>query len=117
MPTEPLPAKASLTLYRGDTRVWDDQFTKDGQPMDLTGYTFACQIRSSPDSDDVQAVIDVAVLNAAQGKIRRTLTTTESRKLIAGRAYWDLQLVRTSDQFTRTYLAGPVKVVGDVSRV
>ncbi len=113
---EPIPARRSLTLYRGDTRIWDDEFTLDGEPMNLTGYTLSAQIRTTPDSEDVQAVIDCAVLNAAQGRVRRTLTAEESRKLIAGRAYWDYQLIRTSDNFVRTYMAGSVKVIGDVSR-
>jgi hypothetical protein len=116
MPTEPLPAQVGLTLYRGDTRIWDDAFAIDGEPMDLTGYDFTAQIRATLDSDDVLAVIDVTPVDLAAGRIRRTLTAEEAQKLAVGKAYWDLQLVRQSDGFTRTYLAGTVKVVGDVSR-
>lgn len=116
MSTEPLPAKCSLTLYRGDTRIWDNQFDIDGVPMNLTGFDFTAQIRVSPDSDEILAVIAVTGIDLAHGHIRLVLTAEESEKLVIGKSYWDLQLVRTSDGFTRTYLAGPVKVVGDVSR-
>ncbi len=122
--TEPLPARVPITLYRGDTRVWDDTFSLDGEPMPLDGYTFSCQVRDQPERSDraydpgaqPMAVIEVDVLDAAAGRIRRTLTHDESAKLVPGRAYWDLQLIRAADGYVRTYLAGPVTIVGDVSR-
>lgn len=112
---DPLPAKVPLTLYRGDSRTWQDTFTLDDVPLDLTGYEFLCQIRTGPSLDVVSAV-EVEVLDAEAGQIRRALTATEARKLVPPRGVWDLQLIRTSDGFTRTYLAGQVTVIGDVSR-
>ncbi len=112
----PLPAKQDLTLYRGDTRVWTDTFTVDGDPMDLTGHTFLAQIRANPDDDEPMAVMDVDVLDADAGVIQRTLTAEEAAKLVPGRAHWDLQVRRTSDGHVRTYIGGAVKITADVSR-
>lgn len=120
---EPLPARLPLTLYRGDSRVWDNTFTLDDEPMDLTGYTFLAQIRhvrSTGDHDEedgspVMATMTVTVLDAPAGRIRLELTPEESRKLVPPQARWDLQLIKP-DGFTRTYLAGPVRVIRDVSR-
>lgn len=110
---DPMPARVRLKLYRGDTRVWEDRFLIDEQPVDLTGYTFSSQIRADVNSPDVLATIEVDPFDPTGGKIRRTLTAEESAKLTGQRAYWDLQLIRESDGFVRTYMAGPVKIVGD----
>jgi hypothetical protein len=120
--TEPLPALVPLKLYRGDTRTWEDTFTYAplpgatvGQPFDLTGYGFLAQIRGGAESAVVMAVIDVEVLDAPAGRIRRTLSAIEARKLLIGTGYWDLQLTRP-DGSVRTYMAGKVKIMGDSSR-
>lgn len=122
MADEPLPAKSPLKLYRGDTRVWEDVFRRApvppatvGDPIDLTGYEFLAQIRATEDSVDVMAVIDVEIVDAAAGTIRRTLTAAEADKLVVGTAHWDLQATHP-DGTVRTYMAGRVRVTGDVSR-
>ncbi len=61
------------------------------------------------------ATLDVEILDAANGRIRRTLPATEAKKLSVGTGYWDLQVTRP-DGFTRTYMSGKVKVIADVSR-
>lgn len=115
---EPLPANAPMTIYRGDTRVWQDIFTDTatGDPIDLTGHTFLAQIRVSRDDPQVLAVIAVDTTQAAAGIIVRTLTATEAMKVTGTSAYWDYQITRTADGFVRTYLSGRVKIRGDVSR-
>jgi len=109
-----MPVSVPLKLYRGDTRVWEDTFSVDGAPMDLTGYTFLAQIRANPDAEPM-AVLDVQVLDAAAGKIRRTLTATEAAKLVPGKAQWDFQIT-SADGYTRTVMAGGVVITADVSR-
>lgn len=120
---QPLPAKVPLTLYRGDTRIWEDTFRSVavapatvGDPVDLTGFTFLAQIRAVVDDGEVMAVIDVEILDAPAGVIRRTLTAEQARNLTGESAYWDLQ-VTDDTGFVRTYMAGKVKILGDVSRV
>jgi len=119
---QPLPAKVPLTLYRGDTRIWEDTFRSVpvapatvGDPIDLTGFTFLAQIRETADSAEVMAVIDVQVIDAAGGVIRRTLTDDEARNLTGDTAYWDLEVTDPTG-FVRTYMAGKIKILGDVSR-
>jgi hypothetical protein len=114
---EPLPADLPLTLYRGDTRVWVDTFrdAETGAPLDLSGHTFLAQIRAERDATEVMAVMTIDAGNAANGVLLRTLPATEARKLQGTAAYWDLQTTR-ADGFVRTYLAGKVRIKGDVSR-
>lgn len=110
-----MPAQVALKLYRGDTAVWEDVFSDDNVPTDLTGYTFLSQIRLTADATDPMAVIDVEILDAPAGRIRRTLPATEAAKLVPGKAFWDLQY-QTAAGFVRTVMAGPVTIVADISR-
>jgi len=110
-----LPAQVALRLYRGDTRVWEDTFSVDGAPMDLTGYTYLAQIRATADAEEPMAVLDVEVIDAVAGQLRRTLTATEADKLVPGKAAWDFQIT-SADGYTRTVLAGQVVILADVSR-
>jgi hypothetical protein len=112
----PMPARIGLTLYRGDSRVWTDTFVlPSGTPFDLTGYTATAEVRADAEASQVMAVFDVELTDPAAGVLVMSLSPQESAKLKPPRAYWDLQLV-SPDGYVRTYLAGPVQVIGDLSR-
>lgn len=125
--TDPLPATSTEVLYRGDTRVWQDTIEENtgtaDAPVwtakDVSGYTFRCQIRATQDDTDVMATIAVDfVTDGTDGKITRTLTATEARKLIPGTVWFDLELTSATDaEDVHTYLAGKWKVKADVSRL
>lgn len=117
-----LPGKADLSLYRGDTRVWVVAFTADdGTDLDLSGRTWVAQIRSDLNRTDPEiATIDVDDTDSATGSLTLTLPADQAAALgpldeTTGKAtlYWDLQ----SDDagVVQTWLAGKVKVTGDVS--
>ncbi len=116
-----LPGTAPLTLYRGDTRVWVVAFTADdGSSLDLSGRTWVAQIRTDlARTDPVVATITVDDADAATGELTLTLPAGEAANLgpldASGKAalHWDLQ----SDDagVVQTWLAGKVKVTGDVS--
>lgn len=116
-----LPGKAELQLYRGDTRVWLVTFTADdGSDLDLSGRTWVAQIRSDlARTDPVVATVTVDDTDSATGTLTLTLPADEAANLgplnDKGQAvlYWDLQ----SDDagVVQTWLAGKVKVTGDVS--
>jgi hypothetical protein len=115
---EPLPGNYPLTLYRGDTRVWQLRFRDDDDEAttsDLTGVTWLAQIRAR-DDDTVLASMSVDDEHAAEGELVLTLTASATSSLPVGSAQsWDLQATRP-DGSVRTYLAGRVRVRGDVSR-
>ena len=128
MADQPLPIDGgTLTLYRGDTRVWSDVIeentgTDDApvwSPFDLTGWTVVSQIRSDLDRTTDPITVTVAITDAANGVVQRTLTADNSSLLGADKstAYMDVQMTRTSDGFTRTYKKWKIKVGGDVSNV
>lgn len=115
-----LPGKADLALYRGDTRVWVVDFTADdGTDLDLSGRTWVAEIRSDLNrTDPAVATITVDDTDAATGSLTLTLSAGEAAALgplVDGKAtlYWDLQ--SDDDGVVQTWLAGKVKVTGDVS--
>lgn len=117
-----LPAPSDIKVYRGDYYEWIDEFADDAttppSPIDLSDRTWLCQIRTDKDRGALVATIDVDTTDAATGRIVRRLTSEESSKLVtrSGTAlyYWDLQSIEVSGR-KKTWLAGKVKVTGDVS--
>lgn len=116
-----LPGKADLALYRGDTRVWTVTFTDDDgtTPLDLSGRTWVAEIRTDlARTDPVVATITVDDADAADGTLTLTLPADEAANLgplVDGKAtlFWDLQ--SDDSGVVQTWLAGKVKVTGDVS--
>ena len=116
-----LPGKYDFAAYRGDTKQWTIDFADDSappSPVDMSVWTWLAQIRSSLDEPDtVVATITVDDTDAATGTLALTLPATEAANLVTvdGKAtyYWDLQ--GTDGTVVKTWLAGKVKVTGDVS--
>lgn len=122
--TSPLPGTSTEVVYRGDTRVWEDLFeentgTEDSpvwEPLDLSDYTFRCQLRATTESTGVMATIDVElVTDGTDGMVRRTLSHEQAVNLVPGVVYFDFELT-DGDGNVHTYLAGKWKVKADVSR-
>lgn len=129
---DPLPKVETEKLLRGDSRIWTDTFEENvgttlapvWQPLDLTGWTWVCQIRPDLDRGTVIATVDVDSSGAASGVIQRTLTADQA-DLLPGQedpgtksiVFMDLQGTRTSDGFRQTWKRWKVTVEGDTSDV
>lgn len=108
------PTTVDLVVYRGDSGRFRVSVTSpDGAPVDLTGATWLCQIRRTPDDTDVLATLDVTPVPAAAHQVDVVLSPAVAATLPA-RAVWDLQMTAAGD--VRTLAAGAVLVVLDVSR-
>ena len=111
-----VPATQNIKITRGDTEVF--VFTlqnSDGSAMNLTGSTFASQIRYQYDTATVAAPFVCVVTNAAGGVVTSTLSAGDSALLVAGGAYWDLQ--RTVGGVVTTILSGKCTILPDVTRL
>ena len=113
---DPLPGDYPMTLYRGDTRVITLDFTEDdGTASDLSGHTWRAQIRQSFEDATVDAEFTVDATASATGRLVLTLPSTQAELLDSAIKYrWDLE--GTAGSVVHTYLAGKVKVTGDISR-
>lgn len=109
------PADQDLTITRGDTETLVVTITTDGSTaVNITGRTYASQVRTQQDSTTVKASFVCTVTNGAAGIVTCVLSATSSAGLSAGLYFWDLQ--ETASGVVSTILAGNITVLADVTR-
>ncbi|WP_460801497.1 hypothetical protein [Microbacterium sp. GXF6406] len=113
------PGYCDLHIYRGDDFRAEFHFAgprpnawTDGAPINLTGWSFAAQWRSAPDSEEsVDFSIDASF--AASGEV--AISLSESQTAALDRDGWfDLQAVKSGE--TRTWVHGRCLLTKDVTR-
>lgn len=121
---EPLPAKVTRKLWRGDTRVWTHVFTDTatGDPIDITGWTFLSQFREDRDRGTVITSATCVVTDGPAGEMTETLTAAQADALpgqtdpdVKPVVYWDLQ--SDNGGVVQTWQWSVVQVNGDASDV
>jgi hypothetical protein len=100
-----MPARRDISIYRGDAYTHRVEFPED---FDLTGRTFAAQIKDR--ADNLLATFDVAI---ADGDVLLTVDEPASLELPAGVHRWDVQM--RSGGVPLTLLAGRCTVTRDVT--
>lgn len=119
------PALYQFALYRGDTRVWEHRLTTDpvdpalvGDPIDISGWVFEAEYRSSADSNDVLAADGFEITDGPGGIVRRTLTAREAAKLSKTKTsvVWDLQVTKPNGVVQTLLFNSRVTITNDVSR-
>jgi hypothetical protein len=86
----------------------------NGQPLNLTGYSVASQMRKSYSSSTVYN-FTTSLYNAAQGKVRLQLSNTQSSAIPAGRWLYDVEITSPSGTKTRV-IEGIVTVTPEITR-
>lgn len=110
-----MPATLNLSLRIGDTETVSVTITDStGTAVNITGCTYAAQIRSNASDTSVLATFSCSITNAAAGTLQATLSATTTAALSPGLAVWDLQ--ETNGTTVTTLLAGQVTIVQDVTR-
>lgn len=109
------PAYYPLSIRIGDTETVTVTLQEsDGTPVNITGRTYAAQIRATADAAGTIATFSCAITNAAAGQFACTLSATTTAALSIGTGVWDLQ--ETNGTVKTTILAGPVRIDYDVTR-
>lgn len=88
--------------------------TKDGTPVDLTGYDAKMQMRSAAESPTVLLEFSLGsgiLLTAAQGKVHLSKTAAETAALTFNSALYDLRLVAPDSKVLPPPISGSVTVV------
>jgi len=82
---------------------------KDDSPFDCSGYSARSQVRKSYNSD---YGIDLTCnfLNQSEGEISISLESTDTRKMKAGRYYYDVELFTSVDGIVTRILEGQFEV-------
>jgi hypothetical protein len=109
------PAKENLQVVRGDTLTVVSTMTTDGStPIDITGRTYAMQIRTSPDATAISASFTMNVSDPTNGVVTATLPATATAALTPQNYTYDLE--ETFNGVVSTILSGVVKVIADTTR-
>ncbi len=86
----------------------------NGQPLNLTGYSVASQMRKSYSSSTVYN-FTTSLYDAANGKVRLQLNNTQSSAIPAGRWLYDVEITSPSGTKTRV-IEGIVTVTPEITR-
>jgi hypothetical protein len=108
-----IPGSFPLNIYAGDTSTWRFTLWRDAaktDPVDLTGVAVKAEIRLR---SGAPALVALQLIVTLPNVIDALLDSDTSREVPAS-ARWDLQLTDAAGHIS-TILAGPVKVVGDIT--
>ena len=109
------PANLPLNIRIGDTETISVAIQDaNGAPVNITGRTYASQIRSTTDATTVLATFTCSIVSGAAGTLTATLSAATTAALTAGLGVWDLQ--ETNGSTVTTLLAGSVTIAQDVTR-
>ncbi len=113
-----IPANLDITVYRGTDFSAIITFNdSNGDPINITGYTFAAQIRRAPNFSTIIADLEPTIYNASSGEIKISLTHTETLNLSSSDVYvWDLLVKDPSDIRTGPYISGHFMIKEPVSK-
>lgn len=111
------PATLYLQVFRGTDLSIELTFQDDdGAAVNITGYTFVAQVRSTPESGVLVANLLPTITDAAAGKLTLTMTDVTSLALTAGVYEWDLLEQNPDTLRLGPLLGGPFIVREPVSK-
>jgi hypothetical protein len=114
----PTPGKLcpELSLVRGDTTILTFTLTDGTNPINITGYSFAMQLRTSPDAAGSVA-FTCAITSGVNGIFTATLAAADAATLTSNTSYYyDVQMTDTASNKT-TIISGITQpIIADVTR-
>jgi hypothetical protein len=102
------PAVIPLSVIMGDTETVTFRFVDDDGPIDVSGRTYAAQIKVSSSDEDPLATFNVDMSDAADGVVVCSLSATTTTGLSPLNGVWDCQ--ETNGTIVTTLAGGPVRV-------
>jgi hypothetical protein len=109
------PANLPINIRIGDTETISVAIKDStGAAVNITGRTYAAQIRTTTDAATALATFSCSIVSGAAGTLTATLSASTTAALTAGIAVWDLQ--ETNGTTVTTLLSGSVTISQDVTR-
>jgi hypothetical protein len=87
----------------------------NGQPLNLTGFTVASQLRKSY-SSSVAYSFSASILSPALGRVRLQLSATQSEAIPPGRYLYDLEVTSSGGSKTRV-VEGIATITPQITKV
>jgi hypothetical protein len=111
-----VPGELNIVTTRGDTCTLTITITSNGTtPINITGRTYASQVRGNWDDVFPAATFTCTVTNAAGGVLVIVLSSSQTALLEAGNYFWDLQ--ENASGVITTVLSGAFVVLPDATRL
>jgi hypothetical protein len=109
-----MATKANLTIDQGSSFSTSIALTdNDGVALNLTGYTGAAQLRKHYTSST--AVTFTVTIDALNGEVGLSLTSTQTAAIAAGRYVYDVEL--TIGSLVSRVIEGIVTVTPEVTKI
>lgn len=112
------PVNQDITIRRGDTFRLRFKAKAGGVPINLTGYTFLAQIRTSEDATTALASFSASIIDATAGIFEIVLSAATTAALPTDTTrlgVWDLQWT-TAGGDVNTLVTGVAHLKSDVAR-
>ena len=111
----PAQPKNPLVIYQGDTLSFTvTSQDSDGNPINVTGRTYAMKVRPSSSSSTVLATATCVVTDGANGVVSVTIPAATTAALDVGTGVADLE--ETNGSTVTTLVRWKVSIVEDVTR-
>jgi hypothetical protein len=109
--------KYNVKADQGSTFVLDFIVSTDNVPWNLTGYTARMQVRAFTSSPDtiLDLSTDSEIVLTSGGRVTVTVSAAVMSDVVAGKHYYDIELVSAGNEVTRI-LEGRFVVAAEVSR-
>ena len=95
-----MSGKYNIVADQGATFNLNFTIATDGTPLDLTGYTFAMQVRRSTNSSSTLLNLTSATMTSI-GTVAVTVSAATMNDVPAGRWVYDIELTSSSGTVTR----------------
>ncbi len=109
-----MSGKYNIVAEQGATFNLNFRVETDGTPWNLTGYTFAMQVRRSTNNANTLLNITTATMTSV-GHVSATVNATTMSNVPAGRWVYDIELTSSGGQVTRI-LEGRFIVTAEVTQ-
>jgi len=86
------------------------------QPLNMSGWSFVAEIKTTAESAQVLGQFDIATTNASSGEIILSIDATDTLDIASGEYVWDLRMQDSDGQSISPRPSGNVTFEGTVSR-
>tara|TARA_Y100000289_G_C3904877_1_gene141319 strand:+ start:253 stop:591 length:339 start_codon:yes stop_codon:yes gene_type:complete len=105
-----------IVIDQGSDFAIEVAISEDGSVTPIETHSARAQLRPSPTSSTKTADFTCTITNASQGKLKMSLTNSQTASISSGKYYYDLELVNTSSGSVTRLLQGVARVTPEVTR-
>jgi hypothetical protein len=111
-----MAASRDISIYQGDYYTHEVRIRNSSNiAINISGRTYAAQIKKSKSSDTLVASFSAVIANASTGTLTLSMSSNITANIDSGSYYYDLQ--ETNGSVITTLMGGKVTIIGDVSNV